>query len=261
MVPISQAWLIHITEVLMLVSLRLLGFFLAMPLFAFRAVPVRLRIVLAMLLALGLTPLVNTRAVPAEAMAPGYWMVFLELAIGISAGFLVRIGLMAIDLLSELLSIQSGLSFAVSYTHDPALNSGLMAEFLGLLSIALAFVLNIHLLVLDVVMQSFRILPFGVWPQAWQWSELVHLVGQTFVLGLVLSLPAIAVYGLFNMTQSVLARVSPQMNLFSIGFSVMIPVAFAVIAFMLPIFPDVVLRALEEPMQLLRMGLETPVVR
>jgi hypothetical protein len=41
----------------------------------------------------------------------------------------------------------------------------------------------------------------------------------------------------------------------------MIPVAFAVIAFMLPIFPDVILRALEEPMRLLRVGLETPVPR
>ena len=69
MVPISQAWLIHITEVLMLVSLRLLGFFLAMPLFAFRAVPMRLRVVLSLVLAFGLAPLVNTRAVPAEAMA------------------------------------------------------------------------------------------------------------------------------------------------------------------------------------------------
>jgi flagellar biosynthetic protein FliR len=260
-VPISPDWLIHITEVLMLVSLRLLGLFLVMPLFAFRAVPMRLRVVLALLLAFGLAPLVNRQAVPAEAMAPGYLMVFIELGIGMAAGFLVRVGLMAVDVLSEMLSIQSGLSFAVSYTHDPSLNSGLMAEFLGLLSLALAFVLNIHLLVLDVLMQSFRVLPFGVWPAAWQWNSLVALISQAFVLGLVLSLPAIAVYGLFNMTQSVLARVSPQMNLFSIGFSVMIPVAFAVLAFMLPLFPDLLLRALEEPMLLLRRGLETAVPR
>ena len=261
MVPISPDWLLHITEVLMLVSLRLLGLFLAMPMFAFRAVPMRLRVVLSLVLAFGLAPLVNKQAVPAQAMAPGFFMVFIELAIGLSAGFLIRVGLMAVDVLAEMLSIQSGLSFAVSYTNDPTLNSGLMAEFLGLLSLALAFVLNIHLLVLDILMQSFRVLPFGVWPSAWQWSRVLELVSQTFVLGLVLSLPAIAVYGLFNMSQSVLARVSPQMNLFSIGFSVMIPVAFAVLAFLLPIFPDLVLRALEEPMLLLRRGLETSVAR
>jgi flagellar biosynthetic protein FliR len=58
------------------------------------------------------------------------------------------------------------------------------------------------------------------------------------------------------MTQSMLARVSPQMNLFSIGFSVMIPIAFVVIAFMLPQFPEIVQRTLEEPVRLLRAGLE-----
>jgi flagellar biosynthetic protein FliR len=163
---------------------------------------------------------------------------------------------MAVDVLAEVLSMQSGLSFAVSYARDPALSSGLMAEFLGLLAIALAFLLNIHLLVLDILLASFKVLPFGVWPTAWNLDALIGLVQDSFVLGLVLSLPAIAVYWLFNMTQSMLARVSPQMNLFSIGFSVMIPIAFVVIAFMLPQFPEIVQRALEEPVRLLRAGLE-----
>lgn len=182
-------------------------------------------------------------------------MAGLELAIGMAGGFFVRVGLMAVDLLAELLSIQSGLSFAVTYSHDPSLSSGLMGELLGLVALALAFVMNIHLLMLEVLIGSFRVLPFGVWPGQWQLDAVVRLLQDSFVLGMVLSLPAIAVYWLFNMTQSVLARVSPQMNLFSIGFSVMIPVAFVVIAFMLPAFPDITMRALEEPMRLLRLGL------
>ena len=256
MVPLSPDWLLHITEVLMLVSVRLLGFFLAMPLFAFRAVPMRMRVALAFLLAFGLAPLVNAKSIPTEALVPGYLMVMVEFAIGAVAGLAVRVGLMAIDVLSEMLSIQSGLSFAVSYTHDPTLNSGLMAELLGMLSMALAFVMNIHLLVLDVLVQSFRQLPFGVWPSAWQLGDMVALISQSFALGLVLSLPALVVYGLFNITQSVLARLSPQMNLFAIGFSIMIPVAFALLAFLLPLFPDLVLHVLEEPMAFVRRGLE-----
>ena len=133
-----------------------------------------------------------------------------------------------------------------------------MAELLGLLAMALAFVMNIHLLVLDLLVQSFRQLPFGVWPSAWQLGDMVALISQSFALGLVLSLPALVVYGLFNITQSVLARLSPQMNLFAIGFSIMIPVAFALLAFLLPLFPDLVLHVLEEPMAFLRRGLERP---
>ena len=256
MVPLSPDWISQFAELLMLVSMRVLGFFLVVPLFAFRANPLRVRVLLSLVIALGLMPLVSMQRIPTVSFAPGYLLSFIELAIGMAGGMIVRLGFMAIDVLAEVLSMQSGLSFAVSYARDPALSSGLMAEFLGLLSLALAFVLNIHLLMLDILLGSFKLLPFGVWPTAWHMDALIALVQDTFVLGLVLSLPAIAVYWLFNMTQSVLARVSPQMNLFSIGFSVMIPISFVVIAFMLPQFSDIIVRALEEPVRLLRAGLE-----
>jgi flagellar biosynthetic protein FliR len=68
-------------------------------------------------------------------------------------------------------------------------------------------------------------------------------------------LPAIVIYFLFNMTQAVLARVSPQMNLFSVGFAIMIPVAFLVLTLLLPSFSDLVQRALESPFELIRAGL------
>jgi flagellar biosynthetic protein FliR len=74
-------------------------------------------------------------------------------------------------------------------------------------------------------------------------------------LGLILALPAIVIYFLFNMTQAVLARVSPQMNLFSVGFAIMIPVAFLVLTLLLPSFSDLVQRALESPFELIRAGL------
>lgn len=256
MVPLDLDWMSHLATVLMLVSLRILGFFLAMPLFAFRALPIRFRVVLSLVLALGLAPLVTPQSLTATSLAPGFMLSFIELAIGLASGFMVRMGLMAIDLLAELLSMQSGLSFATTFTRDPTLASGLMGEFLGLLALALAFVMNIHLLILDILLSSFRVLPFGVWPTAWGTDAWVMLLQDAFVLGVILSLPAITVYGLFNMTQSILARVSPQMNLFSIGFSVMIPLAFVVIGFMLPAFPEIIQRALESPLRLLRLGLE-----
>ena len=169
MVPLNPDWMSHVATVLMLVSVRILGFFLVMPLFAFRALPIRYRVVLSLVLAFGLTPLVTPASFSSMALAPGFLLSFIELAIGMAAGFMVRVGLVAVDLLA---------------------------------------------------------------------------------------LPAITVYGLFNMTQSILARVSPQMNLFSIGFSIMIPLAFVVIGFMLPAFPEIIQRALESPLRLLRLGLE-----
>ena len=68
-------------------------------------------------------------------------------------------------------------------------------------------------------------------------------------------MPAVVVYLLFNLAQGVMARVSPQLNLFSIGFAIMVPVAFAIMAMIFPAMPELVERALEAPIDLIRRGL------
>jgi flagellar biosynthetic protein FliR len=227
---------------------------MAMPLFAFRSAPMRLRVLLALVIAFALVPMVQSDLPALENMAPGYAMVFVEFAVGLSSGWMVRVGLSAVDMLADILSQQSGLSFAATLQQDTNLASGLVGEFLGLLALALAFTMNVHLVMLELLVNSFKVLPLGTWPSAWRWPAILSLVQDAFVLGLVLALPAIVIYFLFNMTQAILARVSPQMNLFSVGFAIMIPVAFVVIVLLLPSFAELVETAFEAPFDLIRAG-------
>ncbi len=254
MLPISPDWMTQTVTVWMLISVRLLGCFMAMPLFAFRSAPMRLRVLLALVIAFALMPMVQSDLPAMENMAPGYAMVFVEFAVGLSSGWMVRVGLSAVDMLADILSQQSGLSFAATLQQDTNLASGLVGEFLGLLAIALAFTMNVHLVMLELLVNSFKVLPLGTWPSAWSWPAILSLVQDAFVLGLVLALPAIVIYFLFNMTQAILARVSPQMNLFSVGFAIMIPVAFVVIVLLLPSFAELVETAFEAPFDLIRAG-------
>lgn len=247
--------------VVMLVSLRLLGFFLVMPMFALRAISMRLRVVLSLVMAFGLLPLVplaENQLLSAQAMQASYAFALLELLIGLTAGFVVRMGFIAVEFLAEVLSIQSGLSFAASTFKDPVLQSGLMGELLGMVTLAIAFLMNVHLLALDLVLRSFQVIPFGTYPAAWNFASMVELTQLGFVLGVVLTMPAIVVYLFFNLTQAMMSRVTPQMNLFSVGFAISVPVAFVLLALLLPAFPEVVQRALEAPVGLLRLGLTAP---
>lgn len=251
----------QLAMVVMLVSLRLLGFFMVMPMFALRAVSMRLRVVLSLVMALGLLPLlpmVQSQMIGPQALQAGYAFAILELLIGMTSGFVVRMGFMVVEFLAELLSIQSGLSFAASTFRDPVLQSGLMGELLGMVTLAIAFLMNVHLLALDLLLRSFQLLPFGSYPQAWNFASMIELVRHSFVLGLILTLPTFVVYFFFNITQAMLSRVSPQMNLFSVGFAISVPVAFVLLALLLPAFPEVVQRALEAPVELLRQGLAAP---
>lgn len=227
---------------------------MAMPLFAFRSAPMRLRVLLSLVIAFALMPMVQDNLPAVEKMPPGYALVFVELAVGLTSGWMVRVGLSAVDMLADVLSQQSGLSFAATLQQDANLASGLVGEFLGLLALALAFTMNIHLVMLELLVNSFKVLPLGTWPTAWNWSAILSLVQDAFALGLVLALPAIVIYFLFNMTQAILARVSPQMNLFSVGFAIMIPVAFVVVVLLLPSFSELVQTAFESPFDLIRAG-------
>ena len=70
MVPISPDWMTETITVWTLISLRLLGCFLAMPLFAFRASPLRLRVLLSLVMAFAILPLVQPQMSPISSWPP-----------------------------------------------------------------------------------------------------------------------------------------------------------------------------------------------
>jgi len=243
--------------IFMFASLRVFGLFLTAPMFAMRTVPMQFRVFIALAFGIYLLPLLGTENIP----YPGSITFFasaIELAIGAFIGFVVRVAFMVIDIAAEVLSFLAGFSFASSNFRDPTLDSGLVAQFLGLVVLALAFTLNIHLVLIDLVLSSFKTIPLGIWPQAWTSKGVVDLFSVSFQLGLILSMPILLVYTMFNLMQAFLGRTSPQMNLFSIGFAVSIPLAFLVIFLILPDLQIILERSLENPLQLIRKGVEMP---
>jgi flagellar biosynthetic protein FliR len=243
--------------IFMFASLRVFGLFLTSPMFAMRSVPMQFRVFIALAFGIYLLPLLGTENIP----YPGSITFFasaIELAIGAFIGFVVRVAFMVIDIAAEILSFLAGFSFASSNFRDPTLDSGLVTQFLGLVFLALAFTLNIHLVLIDLVLSSFKTIPLGVWPQSWTSKGLVDLFSAAFRLGLILAMPVLLVYTMFNLTQAFLGRTSPQMNLFSIGFAVSIPLAYLVIFMILPDLQIILERTLENPLQLIRQGMEAP---
>ena len=243
--------------IFMFASLRVFGLLLTAPMFALRTIPLQFRLFVALAFGIYLLPLLGTEKIP----YPGSITFFasaIELAIGAFIGFVVRIAFMVVDIAAEVLSFLAGFSFASTNFFDPSLSSGLVSQFLGLVVLALAFTLNIHLVLIDLVLSSFKTVPLGVWPQSWTSKGLIDLFSASFRLGLILSMPVLLVYMMFNLIQAFLGRTSPQMNLFSVGFAVSIPLAFLVIFLILPDLQFILERSLENPLQLIRQGLELP---
>jgi len=92
-------------------------------------------------------------------------------------------------------------------------------------------------------------------------QNMMILVSESFQLGLIVSMPIFLAYLMFNLIQGFLGRTSPQLNLFSVGFAFTIPLAFLVLNLLIPEVQSIVMHTLENPLSLVRDGVEMHIGR
>jgi len=214
---------------------RILGLITMAPIFNNIAMPIQARLMVGLAVALALVP-----ALPALPVVPaGSWvglaMVAEQSLIGVMLGLALRIAFAAVDVAGELIGLQMGLSFAV--TFDP-INGGstpVIAEFLGLFTALIFLAMNGHLLTLMVLAESFTLLPISAVPfHAAALSTVVGFGATLFATGVLLALPLITALLVTNLALGVLARIAQQLNLFAIGFPVTLGLGFIVLMMSLP---------------------------
>jgi len=241
----------------LLAATRIVGLLLAAPFFALQTIPQRFRIGLALIIAFGIPLEIGAlTAISIAGSSTGFFLLAAtELLIGLAMGWLVRVGMIVFDVAAEIISIQTGLSFASQYNPDQALPSGVVGSLFGLIGLALMFVLNLHLVIIEIIFDSFRSLPPGRWPTMFNISSVLSVFAGSFGIGLLLALPFIAINLVVMAAQGFLGRTSPQMNLFSIGFALTIPIGVFLIYVLLPVFPEALQRSQEGVYGLLRQAL------
>lgn len=211
-----------------LVSVRLLGLFLTLPMLSFRSYPLSMRVAPVLVLALVMVP--GDWVSPAQVAQLGGLGVAMELAIGVVMGLSLRLAMLAVDFFAESLSMHAGFSFAQTVAPDAALPSTVIGELLGMSVLASMFLADVHLLFIERLAHSFTALPFGTWPSAWDAQGVLSLMSTAFSIGLVMACGSFALYLFANFTLGMINRISPQLNLMSVGFSVTAPLALVVIA-------------------------------
>jgi flagellar biosynthetic protein FliR len=236
--------LLSTVSTLVLVSVRFLGLFLALPLLGFRAFPLTLRVAPVLLLTLVAAPQVELSAAQWQDLGP--LSVASELAIGVVAGLSLRLAMLAVDFVAEALSMHAGFSFAQTVAPESALPSTVLGELLGMSVLAVLFASDVHLLFIERIADSFAVVPLGAWPTGWTLSGVLTLMGRAFSIGLVMSCGSFALYLFTNTMLGMINRISPQLNLMSVGFSISAPLALVVMALLalqLPVLAELITNA------------------
>jgi flagellar biosynthetic protein FliR len=109
--------------------------------------------------------------------------------------------------------------------------------------VAVLFIADVHLLFIERIATSFAAVPFGAWPVGWNMPALLALMASAFSIGLVMSCGSFALYLFTNFMLGLINRISPQLNLMSVGFSISAPLALVVVALValqLPVLTELI---------------------
>lgn len=226
--------------------LRVLAVFTSAPIFSSKAFPVRARIALAFFIAFAAQASLQNQPTISITGSEAMGAVIQQVGIGLAIGFTIRLVFAAIELAGEVVGLQMGLSFASFF--DPSLNtqSSAVARFFGHMAAFLFIVMNGHLLVMMAVIKSFDAFPVDQnFLEALNTMKLYSLGSDIFASGLWIALPMVGMLMFVNLAFGIVSRVAPQMNLFSIGFPIMLTVGLMSITATLPMLDQPMMALME----------------
>ncbi|MEP6619460.1 MAG: flagellar biosynthetic protein FliR [bacterium] len=219
---------------LALVGLRMSGLVLVAPVFSAKMIPVMLRTALLVLLTVLLQPSARAYALPGASITleSAFSETLIGFAIGLGAAFIIG----AADHAGELIAIQIGLAGAALL--DPLTNQQgpALGQFTSLFAVTLMLALNGHLVMIDAMATSLRVLPVGsTLDLAGGARAMVAMAGQLFGFGLRFAAPVIAVVLIANVALAILGRAAPQLNILSVAFPIQIGIGLLAFSATLPV--------------------------
>ena len=200
---------------------RISAFLIAAPFFSLRSVSLRIRILLALALTWMIYPLTDWPTVD-PISAEGLREVFVQAFIGVLMGLILQVISAALVVGGQAISASMGLSMANMV--DPNMgNVPVIAQFLLICSTLIFLGLGGHVIVISMVLESFKIVPIGaVIELSILFDLMVKWSAMVFLGGVLLALPILVALLFINIGLGVITRAAPALNIFAVGFPAMI---------------------------------------
>lgn len=214
---------------------RISALMMVAPVFGSQLMPVRVRVLMAFVFSIVAIPLLP----PVPAVDPisftGLNILAQQVLIGLAMGFIVQMVFQALVIAGE--SIANGMGLGFARMVDPAngVQVPVISQFLIVMATLLFVILNGHLLLINLVVESFRLLPVGETGLSVQGAWQVASWGtQMFAGAILVAIPAVAALLVVNISMGVITRAAPQLNIFAVGFPLMILLGFVFLALTTP---------------------------
>lgn len=225
-------------EYYLLVLVRIASFVAVAPFFGLSSVPTRVKAGFSAVLAI-----LIAQAVPGQVTYDGmleYGIIVAKEALtGLFIGMAANCCTYIIGFAGQLMDMQIGLSMAQEYNPLTRTQESVTGNLYYYSIMLLLLISDLYHYIIKAIADTYTLIPVNA--QVFQWEYLVNgmvrFITDMLVIGFRITLPVFACCMIMNCILGIMAKVAPQMNMFSVGIQLKIFAGFAVlivIVFLLP---------------------------
>ncbi|EOC99721.1 flagellar biosynthetic protein FliR [Caldisalinibacter kiritimatiensis] len=223
-------------QVYLLVFVRVAGIFIISPIFSRRNIPKLLKIGFTFLLSVIVFNLIEIDTVNYND-SQLIFLIIKEALVGGIIGFVAYLFFTVLYLSGQIIDMQIG--FGMVNVLDPQHNIQIpiTGNFLYIVAILVFLLTNGHLVLIEALISSFKVLPIGNFTLSSVISaHIVRILSEVFIIAFKVSSPLLATIFITNIMLGILARTVPQMNVFVVGMPLKIIIGLATMIITMPIY-------------------------
>lgn len=235
-------------EAFLLVLVRCAGFLATSPVFGHKSINARLRVLIAFCVALSIFT-VTDPAMPEYSTVFGFSLLIIkELAIGLSLGFTAAFVMAILVMAGEFIDREIG--FTMSSNFDPSIGAmvTITGELYDKMVLLVVVVSNLHYFILKALAQSFELVPIGRadinYPYIY--TNVIGFIGEYFSIGFRIAMPIFLGATMLNIILGVLAKSSPQLNMFAVGIQFKVVVGLLLLSITVMFIPNIATYLMEK---------------
>ena len=246
-------------ELFVLILIRLASFVFAAPFFNTANVPNRFKIGFSFALSIIVYSINLDMTVQYNNMMDFCIIVVQEVIVGVLLGAVSSFAVQIIQFSGKMIDMDIGISMAQIYDPTTRMQVGIMGNLYYYMMMLLLIISGMHQYLVAAIIETYKVIPIGgVKFGAGIYTAIISFMSDFFVIGFRIALPVFSAILMLNCVLAILAKVSPQMNMFVVGMQLKIFVGIFVILFtisMLPSVSDFILDEIERLFAMLVRGM------
>lgn len=227
-------------ELFLLIFVRVVSFVYIAPFFSMSNTPSRVRVGLAFFISVLLYQTGPEQEVAYDTLT-GYTIIVMKEAVtGFLIGFGANLCTAVVSFAGQIADMEMGLSMASLFDPATKQQTTITGVYYNYMVLLLLMISGMHRYLLKALAETYELIPINgaVFHDDALLQALITFMGDYIIVGFRICLPIFAVMIILNAVLGILAKVSPQLNMFAVGIQMKVLVGFCVLFVTTAMLPD-----------------------